>query len=171
MQILEKHENAFFDVVDAKFNLLKLNRKKVINEDLIARIEGANNENAQEILFHHLKCNADVAALREYCKVVIAADAFPKMQELGVKMLSELPPEGLLEWCVCVCVCDYLYFIHYIYCLHQNCFHCRLIRTVASCTTVGCSDTELLFSSQHVPHQSIYFTTIVKGLVWISLAC
>ena len=36
--------------------------------------------------------------------MVIAADAYPKMQQFGTKMLSELPPEGLLE-CVCVPVC------------------------------------------------------------------
>ena len=46
------------------------------------------------------------------CKMAVAADAVPKMQKLGEKMLSELPPEGVLEWglcCVlmheCVCTC------------------------------------------------------------------
>ena len=103
-QVLEKYEDEFFEVVDANFNLLKLKRKKVITKRLVSKIESADDENAKEILFDHLKCNADMASLREYCKVVIAADAYPKMQELGQKMLSELPPEGLLE-CVCVCVC------------------------------------------------------------------
>ena len=96
-QVLEKHEDEFFDVVDAKLNLLRLKRKKVITEALIARIENADSENAKEILYDHLQRNADVGALREYCKVAIAADALPNMQKLGEKMLSELPPEGLLE--------------------------------------------------------------------------
>ena len=107
-QVLEKYENEFFKVVDAKINLLRLKRKKVITEGLISKIENADGENAKEILFDHLKSNADMASLKEYCKVVIAADGYPKMQELGQKMLSELPPDGLLE-CVCVpvyvCMC------------------------------------------------------------------
>ena len=102
-QVLKKHEKTFFDVVNAKLNLLKLKRKKVLTENLITRIESANNEDAKEILFDHLSCNADMAALREYCEMIIVAEAFPKMQKLGEEMLSELPPEGLLQWCV-VCL-------------------------------------------------------------------
>ena len=99
-QVLKKYENTFFDVVNAKLNLLKLKRKKVITESLLSQIESVDNEDAKELLFDHLTCHADVAALREYCKVIIAAGAFPKMQQLGERMLSELPPEGVLEWCV-----------------------------------------------------------------------
>ena len=97
-------------MVDAKLNLLRLKRKKVITESLVTKIESADSANARELLYDHLYRNADVGALREYCKMAIAADAVPKMQKLGEKMLSELPPEGVLEWghccaCVCVCVC------------------------------------------------------------------
>ena len=94
MQVLEKHEDEFFDVVDAKLKLRWLKRKKVISENLMSQIENTDGENAKEILFDHLHRNADVAALREYCKMAITADAFPKMQKLGEKMLSELPTEG-----------------------------------------------------------------------------
>ena len=99
-QVLKKHEKTFFDVVNAKLNLLKLKRKKVLTENLTTRIESASNEDAKEILFDHLSCNADMAALREYCEMIIVAEAFPKMQKLGEEMLSELPPEGLLQCCV-----------------------------------------------------------------------
>ena len=56
---------------------------------------------------HKYTCTyADVATLREYCKVIIATEVFPKMQELGRKMLCELPPEGELEWHTNVaCMC------------------------------------------------------------------
>ena len=37
-----------------------------------------------------------MAKLREYCRIAISAGAFPKMQDLGEKMLRNLPPEGLL---------------------------------------------------------------------------
>jgi len=104
-QVLEKHEEEFFEVVDAKLNLLRLKRKKVITESLVTKIESADSANARELLYDHLYRNADVRALREYCKMAVAADAVPKMQKLGEKMLSELPPEGVLEWghsCACV---------------------------------------------------------------------
>ena len=86
-------------MVDASVDLLWLLRKKVTTESLKVQIESSNNKNAKEVLFH-LHRNADVAALRVYCKMALAADGFPNMPQLGEKMLSELPPEGLLEWCV-----------------------------------------------------------------------
>ena len=115
-QVLEKYEDEFFEVVDAKkLNLLRLKRKKVITADLVSKIESADDENAKEILFDHLKCNTDVATLKEYCEVVIAAVGYPKMQNLGKKMLSELPAKGLFKWpwCMCClwlcCICKCLY--------------------------------------------------------------
>ena len=109
-QVLEKYEDEFFEVVNTKkLNLLKLKRKKVITADLISKIESADDENAKEILFHHLKFNADIATLKEYCEVVITADGYPKMQQLGEKMLSELQAKGLLKWPWCVVLCKCLY--------------------------------------------------------------
>ena len=108
-QVLKKHEEEFFVVVNPKLHLLWLKRKEVISEGLIAKIEIADTGDAKEILFEHLHRNADAAALMEYCKMAIAADSFPRMQKLGEKMQNELALEGLLEQCVlyalCVCVC------------------------------------------------------------------
>ena len=116
-QVLEKYGDEFCEVVEAKLNLLKLERKKVITANLKSKIDSADDAEAREILFDHLKCNADMANLREYCEVVIAADGYPKMQQLGEKMLSELPAKGLLiqkwPWCMCClwlgCICKCLY--------------------------------------------------------------
>ena len=69
----------------------------MITESLKVQIDNSDNKNAKELLFHHLHRNADVATLREYCRMAIGADAFPKMQKLVEKMLSELSTEGLLE--------------------------------------------------------------------------
>ena len=113
-QVLKKHEEEFFDVVNPKLNLLWLKRKEVISEGLISKIETADTRDAKEILFEHLHRNADAAALREYCKMTIAVDGFPRMKKLGEKMLNELTLEGLLGQCgvlygvcvfVCVCMC------------------------------------------------------------------
>ena len=109
-QVLKKHEDEFFDVVNPKHNLLWLKRKEVISEGLISKIETANTRDAKEILFEHLHRNADVAALREYCKMAIAANGFPRMQKLGKKMQNELTLEGLLGQCgilYTVCVCQH----------------------------------------------------------------
>ena len=94
--VLKKHEDEFFDMVDAKLNLLRLKRKEVIAESLVTKIESADSANAKELLYDHLHRNADVVTLREYCKMAIAADTVPSMRRLGEKMLSELPPEGVL---------------------------------------------------------------------------
>ena len=104
-QVLKKHEEEFFDVVDPKLHVLRLKRKGVISGGLISKIETANTEDAKDILFEHLHRNADVAALREYCKIAKAADGCPKMQKLGEKMQNELALEGLFEQCVLCCVC------------------------------------------------------------------
>ena len=94
--------------MDAKFNLLELKRKEVIPDGLVTKIDNADDRTARELLFEHLHCYADVTTLREYCRITISKDGYPKMQALGKKMLHDLPPEGLLglvRVCVCVCVC------------------------------------------------------------------
>ena len=50
-QVLKKHEDEFFDVVNPKLNLLWLKRKAVISEGLISKIETADTRDAKEILF------------------------------------------------------------------------------------------------------------------------
>ena len=94
--VLQKHQDQFIEAVDAKFNLLELKRKEVIPDGLAIRIETADDKSAREMLFQHLHRNANVATLREYCRIAKSAGAFPKMQALGEKMLRDLPPEGML---------------------------------------------------------------------------
>ena len=101
--MLKKYEDEFFRVTNAKLKLLELMRKGVISDDLVMKIESADHEEARELLFKHLHRNANVAKLREYCRIAISADGYPKMQNLGEKMLRNLPPEGLLRL-VCVYV-------------------------------------------------------------------
>ena len=95
-EVFKKYGNEFCKVVDTKSIWFELKRKKVIPDDLITNIDSVDDKKAREMLFQHLDRNADVATLREYCKIAISADGFPKMQALGKKMLRDLPPEGLL---------------------------------------------------------------------------
>ena len=118
LQILKKHEDEFLNVVDPKLHLHRLKHKKVITEALISKIENADSEDAKYILFEHLLHNADVAALTEYCEMAIAADAFPKMQKLGEKMLNDLALESMLGQGdpmythLCTCMCGRAYTVH-----------------------------------------------------------
>ena len=108
-QVLKKHEDEFFDVVNPTRSLPWLKHKEVISEGLISKIETADTRDALVILFEHLHRNANVAALREYCTMAMAACGFPRMQKLGEKMLKELALEGLLEQCVLCCVCVHVH--------------------------------------------------------------
>ena len=77
--------------------MLRLQRKGVISQDIASHISAATNvEDAQEALFAHLSCSADVNTLKEYCEVIIAADGLPKMQSFGRRMKEELKQGGWL---------------------------------------------------------------------------
>ena len=94
-QFLKTYEDEFVEVVNAKQSLLKLRRKGVISQAVRASIEATKDEeDAKYLLLEHLEKNATVDTLREYCKIAIAADGYPRMQELGRKMMKTLPPEG-----------------------------------------------------------------------------
>ena len=142
LQFLETYEDEFLAVVDPKQGLLKLKHKGVISADVKTAIESANDEDAKFILFDHLQRHATVDTLRVYCDVAIAAIGFPRMQELGKKMMDALSPGGWLDlWlhnecmsecssgacliflcvlnvcmcsCLCACMCKY-------YCLFLLC--------------------------------------------------
>ena len=93
-QFLKAFKDEFLKVVHAKQSLLRLKHKGVISPDVKTSIEAANEEDSKYVLFEHLEKTATVDSLREYCKVAIAADDFPRMQEFGRKMIEALPPEG-----------------------------------------------------------------------------
>ena len=94
LRILETYEHEFLKVVDPKLSLLKLKYKGVISANVRTTIESANDEDAKYTLLEHLQRHATVDTLRVYCDVTIAANGFPRMQELGKKMKDALPPEG-----------------------------------------------------------------------------
>ena len=93
-RFLETYEGEFLEVVHPKLSLLKLNHKGVISSDVRTAIESANDEDAKDILFEHLQRHATVDTLKVYCDVAIAANGFPRMQEIGKKMMDALPPKG-----------------------------------------------------------------------------
>ena len=122
-RFLETYEDEFLEVVNPKLRLGKLIRKGVISSDVRTAIESANDEGAKDILFEHLQRHATVDTLKVYCDVAIAAKGFPRMQELGRKIMDALHCHLEVGWicgsvcvtcvcaCVCVCVCVYSVFV------------------------------------------------------------
>ena len=107
-RFLETYEDQFLEVVSPKLSLLKLKHKGVISADVRTAIESANDEDAKYTLLEHLQKNATVDTLRVYCDVAIAANGFPRMQELGKKMMDALPPGGWSDLSLSQCVCVWL---------------------------------------------------------------
>ena len=93
-QFLKAYEDEFLDIVNAKQSLLKLKHKGVISQAVRKSIEDATDEDAKYLLFEHLEKNATLDTLREYCTVAIAANGYPRMQELGRKMMDSLSLGG-----------------------------------------------------------------------------
>ena len=93
-EFLKKYETEFFEVVDPRLSLLMLLRKGVITEDVRLSIYTSNTDDARELLYHHLAQHANVDTVKEYLRVAIAAEGYPKMQSLGRKMMEELEQGG-----------------------------------------------------------------------------
>ena len=93
LKIFESFEEKFIQCVHAKYNVLRLKRKKVIPPDIVTKIESVNDAEAVEILYDHLKHHGTVDTLMEYCEVASEADGYPNMQSLARKMKDLL--EGI----------------------------------------------------------------------------
>ena len=117
-EVLEKYEDEFFEVVNAKYNLFKLKHKGVITQDIERHISTANDYEAREILYDHLKLHGSLETLKEYCKVAIAADGYPNMQRLVEKMMKELSQGGWLKYIytLILCVCFNFYCVQALGC-------------------------------------------------------
>ena len=124
---LVKWSEEFFDVVNAKQNVLMLVRKNVIPPDVATAIEDANDEKAKEILYAHLKDNGNMETLREYCMAACSANGYPKMQSLAREMLKNLP-QGWL----CVCMYECVLIVCGVY--NKNIFNGSSCVSLSLCT-------------------------------------
>ena len=132
-QFLKIYATTFLDVVNPKLSLLKLEHKGVISPDAATAIENANEEDAKYLLFQHLEKNATVDTLREYCKVAIAADGYPRMQEFGRKMMETLPLGGWSHLWLWVGTLSALHVcVPLSHCVHTHC-----IGLHAKCTALA----------------------------------
>lgn len=88
--ILKKNEKDFIDCMTLKDNVKELERKGVIPEVVEKAIKEGTHKDAKEILYDHLVKNGNVEALRKLCEWAIAAHGYPRMQDFGRKMMSDL---------------------------------------------------------------------------------
>ena len=70
--------------------MLRLKRKGVISEDVVAVIEAKSKEEANEAMYDHLINHGTLDTLREWCEWAETAKGYPKMQEFGREMKDEL---------------------------------------------------------------------------------
>ena len=128
-RFLETYEDEFVEIVDPKHSLPKLKHKGVISQCVRTDIESASDEDAKYILLEHLRKYATLHTLRLYCEVAIAANGYPRMQELGRRMMAALPPGGWLDLWLCMCECG-LVCVHV--CVLCVCVHvCELEYTLS----------------------------------------
>ena len=94
---LEKYEDRFIKVVEAKEIALGLHRRKVIPESVMNQIGRSDSGKlAQELLFDHLKQHGNVHSLKVFCEEATSAhcNGYPNMQSLGREMKTMLEQEG-----------------------------------------------------------------------------
>ena len=92
---LEKYEDRFFNVVEAKEIALGLHRRKVIPESVMSQIGRTDSGKvARELLFGHLKQHGNVDSLKVFCEEATSAHGYPNMQSLGREMKTMLEQEG-----------------------------------------------------------------------------
>ena len=103
-EFLKKYETEFFEVVNPRLSMLRLVRKGVITVDVKSDINTSNTDDAREVLYHHLAHHANVYTLKEYLRVAIVAEGYPKMQSLGRKMMESWNKEVGRSVHACVCV-------------------------------------------------------------------
>ena len=131
-----------------------------------AAIDNANEEDAKYFLFQHLGKNATVETLREYCEVAIAADGYPRMQELGRKMMETLPLRGLshLWWWV-----GTLSALHVCVPLShcRICMYCTGLHTKCTALAVHCH-IQFCCSNQFAPFASSPCTAVLYLTPWLS---
>ena len=77
----------------------------MITKDVRVAIESADHKDSKEILYLHLKQNANVETLLEYAEVAISATAHSNTQTLGRKLKEELRRGGWLSGVFCFCEC------------------------------------------------------------------
>ena len=150
-QFLKTYEDEFLEVVNPKLSLLKLKHKGVISADVRTAIESANDEDAKYILLEHLQKNATVDTLKVYCDIATAANGFPRMQELGRKMVDalQLPTGGWLDlwmhnacrsaaWCMSVILCVFI-CVHVFACACICMYYCLWLDFSTECVYRMCS--------------------------------
>ena len=130
--IIEKYKDRFLSCIDARAIVTRLEIKEVIPNRLSFKIENSAPEDANDLLFLHLRSHSSLETLHNLCDVMISMSGYPKMNELGRSMKDALATVGYVVKTVYkveqyvhhnhVCVCVYKVDL-YIHIIHVLCVH------------------------------------------------
>ena len=84
--IIEEYKDRFLACVDARAIAKKLEIKEVIPNRLSFKIENSAPEDANNLLFLHLRSHSSLETLHKLCDVMIDMSGYPNMNELGRSM-------------------------------------------------------------------------------------
>ena len=131
--IIEEYKDRFLACVDARAIAKKLEIKEVIPNRLSFKIENSAPEDANHLLFLHLRSHSSLETLHKLCDVMISMSGYPNMNKLGRSMKDALTTVSYVAETVykveqyvhhnhVICVCVYK-VDQYIHIIHVLCVH------------------------------------------------
>ena len=88
--IIEKYKDRFLACIDARAIARKLEIEEVIPNRVSFKIENSAPDDANNLLFLHLRSHSSPETLHKLCGVMISMSGYPKMIELGRFMKDNL---------------------------------------------------------------------------------
>ena len=88
--IIKKYKDRFLVCIDARAIARKLEIAEVIPNRVSFKIENSAPDDANNLLFLHLRSHSSPKTLHKLCDVMISESGYPKMNELGRFMKDDL---------------------------------------------------------------------------------
>ena len=89
--ILEKVQSDFMSYVDAKVIAPKVRMKNIISEIVATRITNSeSSDGAKQVLFEHLRDQATLEGLRDFCSIMKESEGYQLMQKFGEELQARL---------------------------------------------------------------------------------
>ena len=88
--IIEKYKDRFLACIDARAIARKLEIAEVIPNRVSFKIENSAPDDANELLFLHLRSHSSPETLHKLCDVMISMRGYQKMNKLGKLMKDDL---------------------------------------------------------------------------------
>ena len=146
--IIEKYKDRFLGCIDARAIARKLEIEEVIPNRVSYKIENSAPEDANDLLFLHLRSHSSLETLHKLCDVMIGMSGYPKINKLGRLVKDDLTTVSCVSessehftcsvWFIYPFVSKVHQYVHHIYvCVHVykvNKMHLLYLCTVVTCT-------------------------------------